>query len=323
VRRILPITIVSLLAASTLAACAPSTTDASGEGCEATPAGDVSNAVTVTGEVGGELEATFDLPLTAETTQRTVVTAGSGEAAVDGTTVNLYYSIFNGETGELLESSQAFSEAPVPFIVSPGSAMEGLTKALTCAQPGDRIAAVIPPSEAFGDEGAPDLGLQAGQSLVFVADIESVEETETASTSDPEPTELPTPSAWTENLPEVTLGEAPVVAIPDTAPPAELELAVLAEGDGEVVADGATVTVNYLGTSWDTKEIFDQSYGRGEATFSTSGVIPGFAAALVGQKVGSTVLVTIPPQYGYGVDVVEGTLSGQTLVFLIDIIAVS
>jgi len=48
-------------------------------------------------------------------------------------------------------------------------------------------------------------------------------------------------------------------------------------------------------------------------------VITGFAAAIVGQKVGSTVLVSIPPDLAYGTDPAKHELGGQTLVFLIHI----
>jgi peptidylprolyl isomerase len=55
-----------------------------------------------------------------------------------------------------------------------------------------------------------------------------------------------------------------------------------------------------------------------------AGVIEGFAAAIVGQRVGSQVLVSIPPVYGYGEagDGNTSPLAGQTLVFLIDIVSV-
>jgi peptidylprolyl isomerase len=80
------------------------------------------------------------------------------------------------------------------------------------------------------------------------------------------------------------------------------------------------VTVNYQGTSWNTKKIFDQSYGKAPATFTTDGVVAGFGAALVGQKVGSRLIVTIPPKYGYGEGKIgSGQLVGETLVFVIEI----
>ena len=52
-------------------------------------------------------------------------------------------------------------------------------------------------------------------------------------------------------------------------------------------------------------------------------MVQGFGAALVGQKVGSRVIVTMPPKFGYGEGTVnENDLVGQTLVFVIDIISV-
>ena len=52
-------------------------------------------------------------------------------------------------------------------------------------------------------------------------------------------------------------------------------------------------------------------------------MIKGFEAALVGQKVGSSVLVVIPPEYAYGTDPNAHELGGQTLVFLLDIEGIS
>ena len=53
--------------------------------------------------------------------------------------------------------------------------------------------------------------------------------------------------------------------------------------------------------------------------FTTDGVIQGFGAALVGQKVGTKLIVTIPPEYAYGTDPAAHELGGQTLVFLVEI----
>ena len=91
-----------------------------------------------------------------------------------------------------------------------------------------------------------------------------------------------------------------------------------------VVADGDDVTVNYQGLNWDTKEIFDDSWAKGSpANFNTAQVVPGFSQALVGQSVGSQVLVVIPPALGYGEAGSSGNaLAGQTLVFVIDILGI-
>jgi peptidylprolyl isomerase len=68
--------------------------------------------------------------------------------------------------------------------------------------------------------------------------------------------------------------------------------------------------------------IFDNSYDRGEPVGFYVGVgqlIPGWDEALVGQQVGSRVLLSIPPEQGYGGQ--EGhDLAEDTLVFVVDII---
>ena len=116
--------------------------------------------------------------------------------------------------------------------------------------------------------------------------------------------------------------DATFITVPKTDPPAELEIAVLKQGDGAEVADGASVTVHYTGVIWGTGEVFDSSWPKGApATFTTEGVIPGFGKALVGQKVGSQVLAVIPPAEGYG-EAGQGSIKGtDTLVFVVDILA--
>ena len=54
-------------------------------------------------------------------------------------------------------------------------------------------------------------------------------------------------------------------------------------------------------------------------------MIPGFKAAIVGQTVGSQVIVTIPPAEGYGAAGVPAAGIGatDTLVFVVDILAIS
>lgn len=134
-----------------------------------------------------------------------------------------------------------------------------------------------------------------------------------------------TPVTPPEGFPTVTVDDTgkPTVTIPETAPPNATKVAVLKQGDGPVVADGDSVTVQYQGVNWNTKKVFDQSWGREPATFTTSGVIKGFQDALIGQKVGSQVIAIIPPQDGYGPtgQPSAGIKGTDTLVFVIDILA--
>ena len=302
-----------------LSACAPTTGGGGDEtaaaDCVVTPSGSVSDSVKVTGEFGETPEVEINGPLELDATQRTVVIAGDadGEPAVAGATANILYSVYNGATGDVIEQGD-YSLEPVGFVIDEATYIVGIVDTLECSVPGDRVVGVIPASEAWGEAGQEALGLGAGESLVFVADVIGVNEV---------PAPL-TPSEWTENVPEIDLGvDPPLVTIPAAAAPTELVLKVLEEGDGAVVAAGQTVELDYQGTSWDTGEVFDQSYGTGgSASFATTQVIEGFGAALVGQKVGTTLIVSIPPLYAYGVDPAGHALGGQTLVFLIHIIGV-
>jgi peptidylprolyl isomerase len=113
---------------------------------------------------------------------------------------------------------------------------------------------------------------------------------------------------------------------PGTEPPSDLQIEVLKKGDGPVVPDPANVTVQYQGVNWTTGEVFDQSWGKGTPSpFSTDQVVPGFAKAMIGQTVGSQVVVIIPPAEGYGEagQPSAGIGGTDTLVFVIDILAVA
>lgn len=283
----------------------------------------------MTGEFGSEPTVKFDKPLTVESTQRTVEIASEKRsqfvAANDEVTFD--FVLYNGTSGAMLTSTYGTDGGPATLIADEAQVLPGLVKTLMCSASGDRVTGVIPPSEAFAANGSADLEVGAGESLVFVADIISI-----AAAVDP--TDVPTaadgePQPPVAGLPTVTLADdgTPTVTIPDSAPPAGLQIAVLKKGDGTVVGEGDSVTVQYLGMNYTTKTVFDDSWSRGApATFPTSGVIPGFGQAMVGQTVGSQVLVVIPPELGYGPS--GGTPDGSigatdTIVFVIDILATS
>jgi len=318
-------TAVSLLAATglilTLGACTPGAPTSSD--CAVTPAGSASNSVTVTGDFGSKPEVTIDAPTATTTTERTVVIVGDGELAVTGDVVDVDYVLLNGGTGEEIAATDYSPGSSVPFPLDVAEFLPGIVKTIECSTVGSRVVGVIPPVDSFGDAGSQQLGLAPGEDLILVADVVSIAP----------PIEPPLPRAdgedqpATEGFPTVVL-EAdgrPVVTIPDAAPPAELGIAVLKKGSGAVVEDGADVTVHYVGINWNTGVIFDESWARGEpSTFNTGQVIAGFTAALVGQTVGSQVIVVIPPDQGYGPEGRAPDIGGtDTLIFVVDILGIA
>jgi len=130
-------------------------------------------------------------------------------------------------------------------------------------------------------------------------------------------------------LPEATgtFGEKPTLTFPETVAPTELEVVVLEPGDGDLVAAGDDLVVNYLGQTWGGA-IFDNSYDRGTPISFPIGlgaVIAGWDEGLVGRQIGSRLLLSIPPRLGYGTRGMPaaGIKGTDTLVFVVDIVGVN
>jgi peptidylprolyl isomerase len=90
------------------------------------------------------------------------------------------------------------------------------------------------------------------------------------------------------------------------------------------VTKGELLIADYLGQVWGGKT-FDNSYDRKEPIGTPIGVgqvIPGWDSALVGKKLGSRVLVVVPPADGYGSkgNTDAGIKGTDTLAFVIDLV---
>jgi peptidylprolyl isomerase len=106
------------------------------------------------------------------------------------------------------------------------------------------------------------------------------------------------------------------------AAPTQLVWVDVIEGSGEQAAPGAVVEVHYLGVDYESGEEFDSSWNRGESIeFPLSGLIKGWQEGIPGMKVGGRRELICPPEWAYGAAGGGHRLSGQTLVFAIDLLA--
>jgi peptidylprolyl isomerase len=315
-RLIIPALLVATLS---LAACssgdetpdAAETQGTSVDVCD-TPGGDVVDAVTVTGDFGAQPTVDFESGLEVDATQRAVVIEGDGDETAAGDSLQVAYTVLNGSTGAVVDAYGYEEGETAQFVADPEVQLEGFAKAIGCVEVGSRVVAVIPPAEAFGEEGYADLEIGADDSLVLVVDVKGVQPTRAWGEDQPAP----------DGFPAVTLDDDghPSVEIPDTEPPTDLQVGVLKLGDGPVVGEADTVVLQYHGVSWETGEVFDESWPT-PTSFSLTGVVPGFAQAIAGQTVGSQVIAVIPPSLAYGEEgESDSELAGQTLVFVIDIL---
>ena len=106
--------------------------------------------------------------------------------------------------------------------------------------------------------------------------------------------------------------------------PSELTMKDIVVGDGAEAPVGATVEVHYLGVDYESGEEFDSSWGRGESiNFPLQRLIKGWQEGIPGMKVGGRRRLICPPEMAYGPAGSGHSLSGRTLVFVIDLLGVN
>ena len=133
-------------------------------------------------------------------------------------------------------------------------------------------------------------------------------------------------SESTAGLPAVTAnaGEAPTITPPTGEAPATLQTQDIIVGTGTEVLPTSTLTVHYTLMTWSNGSLVESSWSGGQpATFPLSGVIVGWQEGLPGAKVGGRRLLVIPADKGYGPNGSGPIGPNETLIFVVDIIAVS
>jgi len=123
------------------------------------------------------------------------------------------------------------------------------------------------------------------------------------------------------------LTKKPVVTPPKTPAPTETTLIDIVCGTGAEAKDGSMVEGKYVGVLYDGGTEFDSSWKVSPTnTFSFTiggNVIPGFSKGATGMKVGGRREVIIPPGDGYGAQANGPIPANSTLIFVIDLVAVS
>lgn len=118
-------------------------------------------------------------------------------------------------------------------------------------------------------------------------------------------------------------GTKPSITFSKAPPPKVLTVKVLHQGTGPIVHKAELLVCNYYAQIWDGK-VFDTSFGRGlfDTPIGVKAVISGWDKGIVGTRVGSRLLLVIPPADGYGSkgDTQAGITGTDTLVFVIDVV---
>lgn len=314
--------LVAVLSLTAVAACGTSGTSTSG----ATTAS-VSTALkdtTATGPVDFKTAPKVSLgktPISSTEIERKVLTPGTGAASTTKDALKVWMSVYNGSDGKMLDDGFTKGRTALGVWLGSKNYIPGITKGLVGAKASERVAFTVPPKDAFGTNGNAQIGVKPTDTLVFVADVQSVTPVSTSIDG--------TQTASPAGLPTVEFKDgptkAPTITIPKTAAPKKTEQATLIQGKGATVEKGQTLIANYQGVLWRDGSVFDSSWQRGSAAdfpIGSGQVIPGWDKTLVGKKVGSRVLLVIPPADGYGSKGGgDGKIKGDdVLVFVVDIL---
>ncbi len=273
--------------------------------------------IKVSGDVAAEPTVTFKKPFAVKKTAHSVVTAGTGAALAKGQTITFDYVLVDGRTGKKLETS--WGATPGSMTLDKAKTATQLVSSLVGTNLGGRVLVAIAPKDGLAKR-LKSSKVKKTDTLLFVIDPKTVRTPLAKATGDPV---APVPG-----LPTVALAAdgKPTITIPQgVTAPTTLVSQVLIKGTGPVVASGQTITVHYTGVIWASGKQFDSSWDRGQTVDFQIGagkVIAGWDEGLVGQTVGSQVLLVIPPDKGYGsAGQSSAGISGtDTLVFVVDIL---
>jgi peptidylprolyl isomerase len=260
-----------------------------------------------------------------------VLKKGTGRALTAG---DVIVADFKGQVWEQIGSGvNAFQDtfANGDLFVQPvNKVIPAWTKKLPGVRVGSRVLLVAPPKDAFGLKPPKNTNILPNDTLMFVIDVLG------AFPRDRGP--MGTPMTVTDKALPTVKGETnPTITVPGSKAPTKLRQAVLVQGHGPEVKEAQWIAVQYTGLVWGTGKIFDSTWTRPDGPTPTSfrmappgtlngqpvgGAPKGMIEAVVGQAVGSRILVVIPPALGYGAagNPTAGISGTDTMVFVIDIL---
>ncbi len=292
-----------------------------GEPSASTPTADPDElAVAAITWQGGVEEPKLEMATPLRVTEPTIglIERGSGDRITMGQLVTFDSLVVDGETGEV-ESSTFGTETPERLIISPNTANVTMLTAMQSASVGARFLYVIPDGRTLEDapiEDATGENAPVGQPSkvigISIRSAESLPAEAAGKAGKPDPA-LPTVEFAADGTPELK----PMKGEPGS----DLAVAALIEGTGPAVTEGQTLGVKYGMWLWDGTPVGTAWGDLPAVAFNLDEAISGWRKAIVGKKVGSRILMVLPPALAYGGAGQDGIPPDSTLVVLVDILA--
>lgn len=253
----------------------------------ALPSGKASQLVEATGKIGSKPKITIPTPLNTTKSERSILTEGTGEQVHKGQVVEIQYTILDGKTGQVQQTSYGSGDT---YPLALGSGNAALSKGLQCAPVGSRVAVVISPKDAGGTG--------ASSSGVLVVDILKAYLAKADGAVRPSVSGFPTVVLAPTGQPGITIPSS-------GGAPKKLRTEELKAGDGATVKKDSIAILQYTAVGWENKNVVFSSWQSGSPDIVSIGTgqsqlnqaLPqSVLGQLVGKKVGSQVVVEAPAE---------------------------
>jgi hypothetical protein len=198
------------------------------------------------------------------------------------------------ETAEPEPTETATVEkTPSPIAFPLGGVIPGFSKGLVGHKVGERVLIAIPDADGYTG-GNSSAGIEAGDTLLFVVDIIDT----TLAKPDGEAKEAPAGTLAAKIKVKEDEKTGVTLTIPDEAAPTQAQSVTLIEGDGYELGEGMVIVDDYCIYSWNTRSAATPWTVNDITELSEGAVLEGIKKALIGKKVGSRVLMILPPNDG-------------------------
>lgn len=217
-----------------------------------------------------------------------VLDAGEGGEVTEGDFVVAHY------IGQVWGAEAPFNdsfEAGTAAGFSLDMVIEGWREGLPGTHVGDRVLLSIPSALGY-PEGNEDVGIAAGDTLVFVVDVLGAFSDDDDFSAQPDASDTGELAALPVTVDGALGGPATVAIKGGAAAPNELSTTTIAEGTGEPVGEGGTVVVSFAATGWDgTAGGSTWDLGAPNAIAVGAGTV---FDQLIGRPTGSRVVTLVP-----------------------------
>lgn len=288
-------------------------------------AGDASASFEVTGKIGESADVTLTTPVYAESLDVRVSGEGTGSPVTEHGVIAGNFTVVDARNGDELVDYGPLrlggdgGGAPAT-VASIRQQLPGLADAAQCARAGERVTAIMPATAFFGEAAQAQLS-DPSTPIIAVIDVTRVYLSSAAGPVLPPVDSIPAVVTAPSGQPGVTM--------PQQAPPGELRSALRVSGYGSEVRDGDELVLHVSIFSWESGQQLASTWNPANSVLqTTASAAPaadglfGATSALVGETVGSQVIVVVPAAQAAELPgpVNPLVIGNDTIVLVIDIL---